>query len=258
MSKEGKLDKKANQLLEENYLCVYVDTEHIAGKQLAAEFEMKKGPGLIISNADGSLQAFRHEGTLSNSQLVQELRRLADPNLVVRETEFSTTHSQQVSYYSPEGSGSEVSANLDPAPEVTTSATVVFPATAVEEGRRPFLRWRRNYSAAMREARNRGRIVVVDIGTTGCMWCQKMEATTFQDQQIVGVVNQKAVPLKIDAQEEEAIARELKVQRYPTLILASPEGKILDFMEGYVDPDTFSDHLKRALAQTPQADEGVE
>ena len=85
-------------LLADNYVCLYVDTEHIAGRELAASFEMG-GPGLVISDGTGEVQAFRHEGDLSNNRLLKYLQRFSDPDRVVMVTE--TNPAPAVSYYQP-------------------------------------------------------------------------------------------------------------------------------------------------------------
>jgi hypothetical protein len=99
VSREGKLAREVKQLLAQNYVCLYVDTAEEAGKRLAMAFEVTYGPGLVISNHSGNVQAFRHEGDLDNPALEQYLRRFADPNQVVTRTE--TNPSSRVSYYSP-------------------------------------------------------------------------------------------------------------------------------------------------------------
>ena len=44
----------------------------------------------------------------------------------------------------------------------------------------------------------------------------------------------------------------LRIQAYPTMIIAATDGKILAFVEGYQDAKPLTDHLQRSLAvQTP-------
>lgn len=97
--RDEQLAKDITQLLEQTYICVYVDTALEEGKQLAAEFEMPKGPGLVISDHSGQYQAFYHQGDLASDQLLRYLRRYADPERVVRTTE--TNPMERVSYSIP-------------------------------------------------------------------------------------------------------------------------------------------------------------
>jgi len=100
VSRGGQLVKDVKQLLAKNYICVYVDTNFEAGKQLASEFGVPDGLGLVISDHTGKYQAFHHQGDLPSEQLVQYLNRYADPKRIVRATE--TNPAERVSDYPPE------------------------------------------------------------------------------------------------------------------------------------------------------------
>jgi hypothetical protein len=87
ISKEGELGKEARSLLTKNYLCVYVDTTTERGRQLAEQFELPDGRGLVISDATGEKQAFWHAGSLNNRDLEHYLRKYSDTDRVVVATE---------------------------------------------------------------------------------------------------------------------------------------------------------------------------
>src|SRR5688500_8521449 len=46
LSRDGQLGKDAQRLLAENYVCVYIDTDHKAGQRLASAFEIDNGRGI--------------------------------------------------------------------------------------------------------------------------------------------------------------------------------------------------------------------
>jgi hypothetical protein len=97
VTREGKFAKEVKQLLAQKYVCLYVNREDDAGKQLASAFEVADGPGLVISSRSGSVQAFRHEGNLENQSLESYLQRYAEPDRVTTQTE--TNPSRRISYY---------------------------------------------------------------------------------------------------------------------------------------------------------------
>jgi len=99
LSRDGTLGKEVTQLLAKTYICVYVDTSGESGKQLATEFEIGEGPGLIVSDHSGKYQAFSHRGDLSGELLLRYLRRYADSQRVVRTTETNPT--ERISYAAP-------------------------------------------------------------------------------------------------------------------------------------------------------------
>jgi hypothetical protein len=100
VSKDGVLSKDANRILASDYVCFYLNTDQASGRRLADAFEMTDSRGLVIGDASGKLQAFRHEGDLRNEELTQYLQRFADPERVVKTTESVSV--QQYRNYAPE------------------------------------------------------------------------------------------------------------------------------------------------------------
>jgi thioredoxin-related protein len=110
------------------------------------------------------------------------------------------------------------------------------------------VRWRTDYNAARREAQEKNRPLVIDFGTQFCYWCKRLDQTTFRDATVARVMNEHFVPLKIDAEKEAGLAQFLRIQSYPTIVLAGPDGKILGTHEGYMEAARFHEHLQRTLA----------
>jgi tetratricopeptide (TPR) repeat protein len=121
------------------------------------------------------------------------------------------------------------------------------PVTAQPDGPAP-VHWRGDYNTARREAADKDRPLVIDFGTENCYWCKRLDASTFREPAVVRLLNERFIPLKIDADKEAPLAQALRVQSYPTLVLAGPDGKILAVLEGYQEAGPFLDHLHRALA----------
>lgn len=114
--------------------------------------------------------------------------------------------------------------------------------------------WRTDYNAARKEAQEKGLPLMVVVGTDNCFYCKKLDAGPLRDPAVTAALTDSFVPLKIDAHREPALARALKVQAYPTTVLAGPDGKIHAFIEGYVEADRLADHLKRAANAAATAD----
>ena len=60
-------------------------------------------------------------------------------------------------------------------------------------------------------------------------------------------MNERFIPLKIDANREAPLAEALRIERYPTIVLAGPDGKILGTQEGYMEAPRFLEQLQRVL-----------
>ncbi len=127
--------------------------------------------------------------------------------------------------------------------------SVVRAQTALHE-----VKWRYDYQAARKESQERGLPLIVDIGTQSCFWCRRLDETTFRDARVINVMNEKFVPLKVDAERHGALAQALRVTSYPTLVLAGPDGTIINVLEGYQEAASLHDSLQRVVANlaTPE------
>jgi thioredoxin-related protein len=113
------------------------------------------------------------------------------------------------------------------------------------------IRWRHDYLAARREAAETGRPLLLDFGTEACFWCKKLDATTFRDAQVIKVITDRYVPVKVDGNQNLALTQSLGIDSYPTLILATPEGKIFGRHSGYADRATLLSLLAKVPAAPP-------
>lgn len=126
---------------------------------------------------------------------------------------------------------------------VVCAACCLLPAARCQE-----VEWRTDYNKARQEAVQKNLPLVLDFGTENCFYCKKLDATTFRDPAIASLLNQSFIPLRIDADKSAALAEALRVERFPTLVLAAPDGKILSTQEGYVDAPRCREWLQRGLA----------
>lgn len=78
---DGTIGEQATQILRTGYVCLYVDTTTDAGKTLAGSFGIDLG--LVISNKDGGLQALRHDGVVTQTDLTTYLQRFAQSETVI-------------------------------------------------------------------------------------------------------------------------------------------------------------------------------
>ena len=101
-----------------------------------------------------------------------------------------------------------------------TAGLVLLLTTLVGTARADEIHWRFDYGAARKEAQDRDLPLLLDFGTETCHWCKRLDATTFRHDAIVGMVNQRFIPLKVDAEKQSTLAEALHIRSYPTLVLA--------------------------------------
>jgi thioredoxin-like negative regulator of GroEL len=109
--------------------------------------------------------------------------------------------------------------------------------------------WRHDYAAARQEAAASGRPLVIDFSTAHCIWCKRLHATTFRDPAVALSLARDSVPVELDGERVPWLTGALGITGYPTVVMAAPDGRILDVLEGYLDAPRFQERLQRVVAQ---------
>jgi thioredoxin-related protein len=107
--------------------------------------------------------------------------------------------------------------------------------------------WRIDYNRARQEATEKGLPLVVDIGTENCYWCKQLDVRTFKEPTLAAYLNERTIPLRIDATRAPALAEALNIQSYPTIVFAGPDGRILGMQEGFVEAPQLRELVTRAV-----------
>ncbi len=90
------------------------------------------------------------------------------------------------------------------------------------------------------EAKKSGKIIFIDCYTSWCGPCKQMAATSFQDEKVAAVYNEKFINLKVDIEKDAdgpELARMYKISGYPTLLYINAEGKLVKSMLGLQTAD---------------------
>lgn len=117
------------------------------------------------------------------------------------------------------------------------------------------IKWRTDYQAARKEAEEKRLPLFIDFVRPNCPPCARMEQYTFTDPRILATLNQKFIPLKINGLEEVGLASRLGINLFPTIVLASPEGRVAkEPLIGYMEADALHEHLQRLLASLAPSD----
>ena len=96
---EGTMSADTAKLLQDRFVCLYIDTSTEQGKQLAQAFEMMEG--LVLSDRGGVRQAVRHQGRITTATLNSHLNQLTMPVGTIQSTSFYSPSSAQSTTTSP-------------------------------------------------------------------------------------------------------------------------------------------------------------
>ena len=81
-----------------------------------------------------------------------------------------------------------------------------------------------------------------------CMFCQKMLAETYGHPGIERLLQGRTKTVLAHSKDYRELTKKLGIRGYPTTLLISPKGKVLDVMEGFVPPKDFAQRVGPILA----------
>ena len=117
--------------------------------------------------------------------------------------------------------------------------------------------WRQDYGKARQEAVEKNRPLFIDVGTENCYFCKQLDQRTFKDPAMAAMLNERCIPLRIDAEQHPRLTEALRVEYYPTLVFASAEGKILGFQQGFIEAGALRERLTKLFFTSAVAGGGA-
>jgi thioredoxin-related protein len=113
-------------------------------------------------------------------------------------------------------------------------------------------RWS-SFDQGLADASRTGKKILVDVYTTWCGWCKKMDADTYSNANVSSYLQSHFVLVKLNAESlnqltyrgekysEQDFARAFGVNGYPTILFLKPNGDPITKYPGYANAETFHD-----------------
>lgn len=112
------------------------------------------------------------------------------------------------------------------------------------------LSWEKSWDDAFAKARTEDKPVLVSFEAEWCVWCKKLESTTYRDSAVMDLIADSVVPLTLDV---DGSGRELSdvhgVESLPTVLVFSPDGTERGRINGYLPPGQFVEAMRDILRQ---------
>jgi thioredoxin-related protein len=138
------------------------------------------------------------------------------------------------------------------------SVVILFFSTTLMSQEENSVRWT-DMQSAINNSQTNGKIIFVDVYTTWCGWCIRMDQTTFKDEAVVKMLNERFVSVKFNAEGSDTIVHNDKTysnpnpgrsrsthgftyallgQRfgYPSFAFMDAQGKVIGVLPGYQNP----------------------
>jgi len=125
--------------------------------------------------------------------------------------------------------------------------------------------WSTDIEGSLQQAASTGQPVLLEFTADWCMYCKRMEKTTFVDPRVVNFVNQNYVAVRIDADEHKQLVADLDIKGLPAILVVSPTLQIIERIPGFQTPDALLAKLsknstasRQQVAQNPAAKRPVQ
>lgn len=133
---------------------------------------------------------------------------------------------------------------VDPSTEATVAG-----ATVATHGDTD-VAWERDWDAAFDRARAQNKVVLASFEADWCVWCRRLETTTYRDAKVASLLDAAVVPVALDVDRNgRELSDTYEVDGLPTVVVFDADGRELGRIDGYVPPGSFVERLEAILAQ---------
>jgi uncharacterized protein YyaL (SSP411 family) len=87
--------------------------------------------------------------------------------------------------------------------------------------------WREWGADAFAEAQKEGTPVLLSLSTTWCADCHEMDATTYAEPRIAANVNDRFVPIRVDADRRPRVRERYAMGGFPSTVFLTPSGAVI-------------------------------
>ena len=87
--------------------------------------------------------------------------------------------------------------------------------------------WREWGRDAFGEAERDGKLVLLDISAVWCHWCHVMDETTYSDPEVIQLINDRYIAIRVDNDERPDVNRRYNLGGWPTTAFLTPDGELL-------------------------------
>ena len=111
--------------------------------------------------------------------------------------------------------------------------------------------WEKDLPSALERARVEGKPVLVNFYADWCVWCKRLESTTFRDAKVASVLQNRVVPLSLDVDGSgRQLSNEYRVDGLPTIVVLDAGGQEIGRIPGYMSPENFLATVEGFLQQS--------
>lgn len=109
--------------------------------------------------------------------------------------------------------------------------------------------WQNDLKSAFARSAKEGKPVLVLFGAEWCHYCHKQDDETLTDAAVKKALADGFVPVRLDVDDHQRIAKILEVSTLPQAVILAPNADLLGRAKGYHTPTQFGTALSKATAK---------
>ena len=89
------------------------------------------------------------------------------------------------------------------------------------------VQWREWDDEAFEQAEREGKLILLDVSASWCHWCHMMDRTTYSNPEVIRIVNERFVPIRVDADRRPDIQNRYLLGGWPTTAFLLADGRVV-------------------------------
>lgn len=108
--------------------------------------------------------------------------------------------------------------------------------------------WKNWQSQNFVQAKQQGKLLLLDLEAVWCHWCHVMDATTYADAGVTAFLAKHFVAIKVDHDARPDLAQRYRAYGWPATIIFDANGQELLKRAGYIAPEEFLQLVQQLIA----------
>lgn len=129
---------------------------------------------------------------------------------------------------------------------LTALCLVVLAKPSFAQGQ---ITWLHDLQQAQQAARQSNRLVLAHFSASWCGPCKRMKRDVMPQPQVKQVILEHFIPVELDFDQQREIARSLEVDKIPTDLIMTPDGKVVARLQGLQPAARYSARLSQVAAE---------
>ena len=129
-----------------------------------------------------------------------------------------------------------------------TSHTSTFSTNSVDGEQKDLIRWT-SFTEGVKDAKAKNKYMFINFYTDWCGFCKKLNKTTYREPKIYNYINDKFIPIRVNAESqkkivfqgkeitEQELAFSFGVSSYPNMFFMSSEKDAIGHLPGFLEAE---------------------